>query len=181
MNILIADDEATSRRVLTTALTRLGHTAVVTTNGREAWQTIQQTHFPVVISDWMMPAWDGLTLCRAIRRRHSDNYTLILLLTARGGKTNYLDAMEAGADDFLEKPLDQDQLAARLKVAERILGLHLQVKQLRGLLPICAYCKRIRDEHNGWNEIEHYIAQRSDAEFSHGICSECAKTIVAKS
>jgi len=83
--------------------------------------------------------------------------------------------MDAGADDFITKPIDEDQLAARLRVAERILGLCEHVKRLEGILPICSFCKRIRDEHNDWKQIEKYIAQRSEAQFSHGICSECSK------
>ncbi len=175
MKILIAEDEATSRRVLCLALEQLGHEAIVTSNGQEAWQELQRGYVPVVISDWMMPKWDGLTLCRALRGRYSDKYTLFVLLTSRAGKTNYLEAMEAGVDDFLVKPLDKQQLAARLRVAERVLGLHQQIRQLEGLLPICAYCKKIRDQDNGWNDLEEYIAHRSKARFTHGICGECAK------
>ncbi|MBI4641265.1 MAG: response regulator, partial [Candidatus Tectomicrobia bacterium] len=82
------------------------------------------------------------------------------------------------ADDFITKPFDEDQLAARLRVAERILGLQEEVKQLEGLLPICSYCKKIRDESDTWVQIEHYIATRTDAFFSHGICPECLETRV---
>jgi len=81
--------------------------------------------------------------------------------------------MRAGADDFLTKPVDADQLGARLTVAERILGLRRELQQLEGLLPICAYCKRIRDDQENWSSLEGYIEKRSEAQFSHGICPEC--------
>lgn len=173
MQILIAEDDATSRRVLEKTLRRLGHEVVATGGGREAWKAYRQQYYPVLISDWVMPEGDGLELCRAIRRYLSRQYTVILLLTARGGKTDYLEAMKAGADDFLTKPFDEDQLSARLVVAERMLGLRHQVKQLEGLLPICAYCKRIRDQDATWSQVEDYVALRTEANFSHGICPEC--------
>ncbi len=81
--------------------------------------------------------------------------------------------MEAGADDFITKPVDMDELHARLKAAERILGLRTHVQQLEGLLPICAYCKRIRDAAEQWESIERYVEARSAAQFSHGYCPEC--------
>ena len=124
MKILIAEDDAVSRLVLTATLKKLGCEVVATASGTEAWDTFQQEHFPLLISDWMMPDMDGLELCQKIRAERGMQYTYIILLTARGGKTNYLDAMDAGADDFVTKPFDEDQLAARLRVAQRILALH---------------------------------------------------------
>jgi YesN/AraC family two-component response regulator len=84
--------------------------------------------------------------------------------------------MNAGADDFMTKPFDQDTLQTRLRVAERILSLQAEVKQLEGLLPICSYCRRIRDEDEEWTGIEQYIARRTDANFTHGICPACYDT-----
>ena len=179
MNILIAEDDLTTRLVLQKTLKRLGHEVTAVANGKQAWENLQTAAFPVVISDWMMPNWDGLSLCRAIRSQNTSHYTVVLLLTSRGGKANYLEAMNAGADDFLTKPFDEHQLAARLVVAERILGLRTHVKRLEGLLPICSYCKRIRDRHSGWSQIEEYVSQRTEAQFSHGICPECAEKFLA--
>lgn len=175
MKILVAEDDTVSRLLLEAVLKKLGHEAVVTENGREAWERFQNEYFPVVISDWMMPELDGPGLCRAIRNVHRDLYTLVIVVTVLGGKNNYLEAMDAGADDFITKPIDPDQLGARLRVAQRLLGLREHVKQLEGLLPICSFCKRIRDDANEWKQIEKYITQRSEARFSHSICPECSK------
>ncbi len=95
------------------------------------------------------------------------------MLTSLEGKGRYLEGMEAGADDFINKPFDKETLAARLRVAERILNLQAEVKQLEGLLPICAYCKKIKDDGNQWQHMESYISRRTEANFSHGICPEC--------
>lgn len=130
MKILIADDDAASRLLLGALLKKLGHTVIAVADGHAAWQAWQEEAPALVISDWMMPGMDGLELCRAIRAKPSPHYTYLILLTALSGKGSYLDGMEAGADDFLSKPLDEDLLAARLCVAARILKLHeaLQVQ-----------------------------------------------------
>ena len=115
---------------------------------------------------------EGLDLCRKVRAR-SGEYVYFIMLTARSGRAEYLEAMDAGVDDFLTKPLDAVDLQCRLRVAERILGLRKEVQQLEGLLPICSYCKRIRDDANRWSSLEGFIEKRSNAEFSHGICPDC--------
>jgi sigma-B regulation protein RsbU (phosphoserine phosphatase) len=178
MKILIAEDDAVSRRRLEMTLTKQGHEVRSVPDGLEAWEIWKQEEIPVVISDWIMPGADGLALCRMIRGMHRGHYTYVVMLTSLEGKTNYLEAMEAGADDFLNKPFDEEQLAARLKVAERILGLRQHVNRLEGLLPICSYCKKIRDEQNTWKQMESYISRRSEARFSHSICPECFEKVV---
>ena len=178
MRVLIAEDDALARRVLTTLLEALGHEVVVTSDGREAWGAFEQGSFAVVVSDWIMPGLDGLELCRRIRGAERTKYTYVILLSSLAGKGRFLEGMEAGADDFLAKPPDPDELRLRLRVAERILGLQAEVRQLQGLLPICSYCKRIRDEDAGWTRVESYIASRTDATFTHGICPDCKETYV---
>lgn len=124
MKILIAEDDTVSRLVLDATLKNLGHDVTAVCDGREAWEALERENFPLLISDWMMPGLDGLELCRLVRAQNYAQYTYIILLTAMGGKTSYLDGMDAGADDFVTKPFDEEQLAARLRVAERILVLH---------------------------------------------------------
>jgi DNA-binding response OmpR family regulator len=128
MKILIADDDAITRLLLSSALTKAGHTVHQATNGREAWHAWHDGQFPLVISDWIMPDLDGLEFSRRIRSEQRPGYTHIILLTSRAGKTNYLEAMTAGADDFITKPFEKDALAARVRVAERILGLHASLR-----------------------------------------------------
>ncbi len=182
MKILIAEDDATSRLLLQATLEMLGHEVTAAEHGEQALTCWLAGDFPVVISDWLMPRMNGLELCRAIRATNRPTYTLIIMLTSLGGKANYLEAIHAGADDFLTKPCDEEQLAARLLVAERILGLRHHVSQLEQLLPICAYCKKIRDDHDQWQPVEGYIAEHSEArtKFSPGIGPACLKKFEAE-
>jgi len=172
LKILIAEDDATSRLVLEATLQRAGHEVVATENGRQAWDVWRNEFCPVLISDWQMPELDGLQLCQAIRQIGGTSYTYVILLTAHGGKASYLEAMDAGADDFLTKPPDAEEIVARLRVAERVLGLRQHVKRMEGILSVCSYCRKIRD-HSQWRQMESYVAKHSEAQFSHGICPEC--------
>ncbi len=179
MRILVVEDDFDARNMLEVALKFDGHEVVTATNGGEGWQRFQDDHFGVVISDWLMPEIDGLELCRRIRAAETARYCYIILLTALHGKSRYLEAMNAGADDFVSKPYDHDELHARLLVAERIVGLHNRVKHLEGILPTCMYCKKIRDnESNEWVNIEQYITQKTEASFSHGVCPACYEKVV---
>jgi phosphoserine phosphatase RsbU/P len=173
LKILIAEDENISRMVLEASLKKRGHEVAAVENGLKAWEAYQREYFPVIISDWLMPVMDGLALFRKVRALQHESYTYLVLLTSLEGKTNYLEAMEAGADDFMTKPFDADQLTARVQVADRILGLHRQVNQLEGLLPICCSCKRIKDGKDHWERVENYIEIHSEARFTHGYCPEC--------
>ena len=162
-------------------LLKNGHEVVVAEDGQKAWKAFQSDYFPVVISDWLMPVVNGLVLARQIRKFQRDNYSYVVLLTALGGKANYLEAMKAGADDFITKPVDREQLLARLHVAERILGLRRHLSQLEGLLQICSFCKKIRNERHRWEPLEVYVGRHSEARFSHGVCKECSEEFLGVS
>jgi len=188
MKILIAEDDRVTQTVLGVLLRSLNHEIVVVANGREALAAIERDRYPAVISDWMMPEMTGPELCRTVRAKEADalqsgraqNYTYFILLTSLDSRDSFLEGMSSGADDFLTKPLDKDQLATRLRVAERILSLQGEVAQLSGLLPICAFCKKIREGDASapadtvrWVAVETYVAKRSEASFSHGVCPSC--------
>src|SRR6266446_220269 len=178
MNILIVDDDSTSRILLSATLKKLGHQVTAASSAEEVLAALESGHVPLLISDLVMPGLNGLDLCRRIRAANRPQYTYIILLTSVSGKSGYLVGMKAGADDFLSKPLDQDLLAARLVAAERILNLQSQVKQLSGLLPICCVCKKVRDDKNYWQQVESYIVKRTDAKFSHGYCPDCFNKVL---
>jgi DNA-binding response OmpR family regulator len=126
MKVLIAEDDRDSRELLAWILQKLGYQVVATTNGQEAWDTYRKGRFRLVISDVLMPEIDGLELCRKIRLHKQSKYTYFIMITALIGKKDYLEGMEAGADDFVTKPFDPDELKARLRVAERIISFQEQ-------------------------------------------------------
>jgi two-component system cell cycle response regulator len=123
MKVLIAEDDRDSRELLSWLLEKLGYEVIATENGRQAWDVFRKEKFRLVISDLLMPDVDGLELCRRIRSMSTPKYTYVILLTALIGKKDYLEGMDAGADDFVTKPFDPDELKARLKVAERIIAI----------------------------------------------------------
>lgn len=171
--VLVVDDDPVSSAQFGALARAAGYNVSLAQNGRDAWDLLQIARVPIVISDWYMPEMDGPELCRRIRARTREPYVYFILVTSRGGKQQYLAGMEAGADDFIAKPVDPDELRARLTVAERILGLRHELQQLEVLLPICSYCKRIRNEREEWESLDRYLERRFDAQLSHGICPEC--------
>jgi sigma-B regulation protein RsbU (phosphoserine phosphatase) len=195
VRILIAEDDVVSRRVLEATLTQWGYEVVVTTDGLQALDALRQPDAPsLAVLDWVMPGMDGCSLCRRIRAHQAleDRLLYILLLTAKGGKEDVVEGLIAGADDYIVKPFDRAELKARLNVGERTLRLQSElatrvqeleqalskVKLLQGLLPICCYCKKIRDDQNYWRQVEGYIADHSEAQFTHGICPDCRAKII---
>ncbi len=127
MKILIAEDQPTAALYLRRTLERMGHEPVVAPDGEAAWQLIRDGDASLLISDWMMPRLDGLELCRRLRATVRDRYLYIILLTALDRHADKLMGLRAGADDFLIKPPDPDELAVRLEIAERILAVHDQL------------------------------------------------------
>lgn len=171
--ILLVDDDPVALEILKTALAYAGHHTVEARNGEEAWSVLARDPVQIIVSDWLMPKLDGLELCKRIRARRSRDYVYFALLTARSDKDNYRLAMEKGVDDFLAKPFRCDELLIRLRVAQRILGFMNQVKEIKKLLPICSYCKRIRDDQDYWHQIESYIHAQTGTDFTHSICPQC--------
>jgi len=127
MKILIAEDQPTAALFLSRTLEKLGHEVVVAHDGEEAWKILRQGDSPLLISDWMMPNLSGTDLCRRIRAVGGERYIYIILVTSRDRREDRLNGLRAGADDFLTKPPDADELAVRLGIAERILAVHDQL------------------------------------------------------
>ncbi len=174
MKVILAEDDAISAKALALWLRREGHEVLVASSGAEAWEMFQGGDVDLVLSDWMMPGSDGLDLCRRIRRKSGGEYCYVVLMTAiHQGRDALKQAMAAGVDDYMAKPVDRELLAMRMVVAERILKANRQIQRLEELLPICMYCKRIRDDGNYWQQLEAYLHERTGSRFSHGVCPEC--------
>jgi DNA-binding response OmpR family regulator len=189
MRVLIADDETVSRRMLERALTRWSYEVVTATDGEQAWALLQQPDPPtIMVLDWLMPRLDGIAICRRVRAHPLLRSAYVILLTSRTAKEDVVEGLQAGADDYVTKPFDTSELRARMQVGVRVVKLQSalaervrdledalsRVKQLQGLLPICCYCKKIRDDQNYWHQVESYVGSHTDARFSHGICPDCS-------
>lgn len=134
MRVLVADDDPTTVFSVRDTLTRFGYEVETASNGLEAWKILQSGEIPIVITDLEMPVEDGLTLCRRIRAAAFEHYTYVVLLTQHSARKNLLEGLSSGADDFVGKPLDSEQLRVRLIVAQRIVTLEQELRQLNGRL-----------------------------------------------
>jgi DNA-binding response OmpR family regulator len=192
MKVLLAEDEAVSRRLMKTHLDKWGFDVVGARDGAEAWVLLQQQpDIEMAVLDWMMPEVDGVDLVQRIRNELSNRSLYVIVCTARAAVEDLVTALDAGADDYVTKPFRQEELRARLRVGVRTVALEgalrrriadldaaqRHVRTLQGLLPICMHCKKIRNEEQVWERLESYIEEHADVEFSHGLCDEClAKT-----
>lgn len=179
MKILAVEDDPVASAVLSRTLSKLGHDVVTVSDGTAALEHLAHDPVRVVVSDWVMPGVDGLELCRRVRGRTGTDYVYFILVTGKlPSEENQREAIEAGVDDFLRKPLVTQEIWMRLRVAERILLYATQVRQLEAFLPICGYCKKIRDDRNYWQQIESYINARTGTDFSHSVCPDCYSRII---
>ena len=187
MHALVADDDRTTAAIVAAALRQWQFEVSVASNGVAAWEQLTRDRPQLCILDWMMPGLDGPELCRRIRRDPTLSRSYVILLTSRDTGADRVAGLDAGADDYLVKPFEYEELRARAHVGARVAGIQQQladrvaeletalatVKQLEGMLPICSYCKRIRSDGNSWQQLEAYISEHSHAHFSHGICPSC--------
>jgi phosphoserine phosphatase RsbU/P len=193
MKILVAEDDPISRRLLESRLQRQGHQVELVEDGIAAWAALERDPvLSIAILDWMMPGLTGPEICQRVRRSYSARQTYLILLTARTAKQDLVEGLSAGADDYITKPFDFEELRARVQVGERVIRLQQSlnervreleealrnVKLLQGLLPICLYCKKIRDDQNYWQQVDQYIGDHSEARFSHGVCPDCYERVV---
>jgi sigma-B regulation protein RsbU (phosphoserine phosphatase) len=193
VRVLVAEDDVPTQKSLITFLQRHGYHVTAATDGQTTLDILLQPNPPsIVLLDWEMPGLDGLHVCRALRATPQEQYIYIIMVTARDSTDDLLDAFGAGADDFLSKPADAAQLLARMRSGQRVLMLETRLKeriveleksleevhQLKRMLPICMYCKKVRHDDNYWQEIDSYIHEHTGTDFSHGICPGCMETVV---
>jgi sigma-B regulation protein RsbU (phosphoserine phosphatase) len=189
--ILVADDDRVTRRMLEVILHEWGYQTLLAPDGLAALEILQGSDAPrLAVLDWLMPGMDGLEVCRKVRAMPTRQPTYLILLTIKGSRKDIVAGLQGGADDYVAKPFDPEELQARLHAGWRIVDLQdrlgeqmkqmedalARVKQLQGLLPICCYCKKIRDDQNYWEQMETFISSNSDVRFSHGICPTCLET-----
>jgi CheY-like chemotaxis protein len=193
LKLLLADDDGLYRRLLERTLTGWGYAVQAVSDGAAAWEALRAAEAPrLALLDWMMPGLDEPEVCRLVRALPSAEPPYLILLTNRETKEDIVAGLRSGANDYITKPFDRAELEARLAVGRNVLALQAslaarvrelevalaQVKQLQGLLPICSYCKKVRDDKNYWQQVESYISQHTEVKFSHGICPDCWRHVL---
>jgi sigma-B regulation protein RsbU (phosphoserine phosphatase) len=196
MRILVAEDEPVSRRITQATLSRIGFDVVTASDGEAAWRILETesgSNAPqIVVLDWMMPGIDGVEICRRMRATPRLETIYVILVTARSEKEDLAMGLAAGANDYIAKPFDPIELESRVRVGKRMVGLQetlqarivdleqalAHVHKLQGLLPMCSYCKKVRDESNYWQQVEAYLTSNSDLELSHSVCPTCLERVM---
>ena len=187
VTVLLADDDKLTLNVLHDVLVEAGYDVITATDGEQAWKKLQESTFQVAILDWIMPGIEGVELCRRAQANPKLANRYLILLTGKSKAEDVVVGLQAGASDYLRKPFEHAELLARVEVGVRFMELQRkledrvqeleqalkQVHRLEGLLPICSYCKRIRNEQDYWERVDEYIAQHANVRFSHNICPEC--------
>ena len=193
LQVLVADDEPVSRTVVSAMLKKAGYPVILANDGEQAWKKLDSADSPsLALLDWEMPGLQGPEVVRRIRSRASQTPTYVILLTSRDSSADIVQGLRAGADDYVTKPANEDELIARVNVGARVVQLQLaledrvrsleealaNVKALQTLLPMCAYCKSIRNDQNYWEKVETYFSQHSNVSFTHSYCPNCYERFV---
>ena len=193
LQVLVADDEPVSRTVVGAMLKKAGYIVHVANDGDQAWSQLDGENPPAIaLLDWEMPGLAGPEVVSRIRGRKVPTPTYVILLTSRDSSADIVAGLKAGADDYVIKPADQDELIARVNVGARVVQLQsalaervrsleealANVKALQTLLPMCAYCKAIRNDQNYWEKVETYFHDHSGVSFSHSYCPNCYERFV---
>jgi phosphoserine phosphatase RsbU/P len=195
MKILVADDELVSRTLIEGYLQYWGYVPVCVSHGKEALEILKGPEAPLIaILDWMMPYMSGPEVCQAVQRLQKPIPPYLLLVTSKSDKRDIVRGLQAGAQDYVTKPYDVNELQARVDVGRRMVQLQQllaqriteleeatrQIKQLRGLLPICCRCKKVREDDGYWSEVETYISGHTDTKFSHSFCPDCYQMAISE-
>src|SRR5690348_12310416 len=193
LQVLVADDEPVSRTVVGAMLKKAGYPVLYATDGEQAWQQLDSEHAPsLALLDWEMPGLQGPEVVKRLRARESQQPTYAILLTSRDTSADIVQGLRAGADDYVTKPANEDELIARVNVGARVVQLQTaladrvrsleealaNVRALQTLLPMCAYCKSIRNDQNYWEKVETYFTQHSNVSFTHSYCPNCYERFV---
>lgn len=189
--ILIIDDVPKNLQILAKMLNKKNYRVSIANSGGQALKMIDKVLPDLILLDILMPGMNGIEVCRTLKESPATREIPIIFLTARTRSEDIIAGLNAGAVDYVTKPFNLPELLARVEThlelkrrrdLEKKLIMQLQeamaqVKKLSGLLPICCKCKKIRDNNGNWQELENYIQEHSEADFSHGLCPTCAQEL----
>ncbi len=169
----MVDDNPENLRLLGAILEQQGYSTAFAINGDEALSFLENELPDLILLDIMMPGDDGYTVCRKFRELPVTKMVPIIFLTARTETDDIVKGFNSGGVDYITKPFNQAELLARVKTHLELKRAREEIKTLRGLLPTCAWCRRIRNEAGEWESIEKYVQEHTEADFSHGMCPDC--------
>lgn len=196
--ILIVEDDVFFKRVLQKRLESEGYRVMLAGDGREGMKAIVTWEPDVVLSDWMMPEVDGLELCQSVKTGLKDAAPYFILVTAKGELSDRLLGLQTGADDYVVKPCDHGEILARVRAGIRIVKLTQQLRaavtelqmtnaeltstrdqvdRLQELLPICSYCKRVRENDGSWRDLQQFVSRRTGVDLTDEVCPDCAGSV----
>jgi len=192
MRILVAEDDPVNRELMMSLVADWGHTVVAVPDGAQAWDHLRREGAPTVaLLDWMMPKMTGPEVIKHVRALPQAIRPYLLLLTSRDDPQDVVAGLKCGASDYIVKPFNVDELHARFEIGVQNVTLQKQVadrvrelegalshiRRLQGLLPICVYCKKIRDDKNYWRGVENYLMENAEVHFTHSVCPECVPKV----
>jgi phosphoserine phosphatase RsbU/P len=190
MKILIAEDEYITRLMVQVSLEKWGYRVDCVGDGNEAWEALRKPDAPeIAILDWEMPGLDGIEVCRRVKELERETPIYVILLTGRDSKNDILQGFDMGADDYMTKPFDDNELRARVRVAERLVHIQIslaesvdelryvldQMESLQGALPVCMTCHKMQGSDDSWISLDNAIQERSEPRFMYIQCPECLK------
>lgn len=193
MKILVVDDSRLHIRMMKDILETLDCTMMVAADAETALGILKEDKPDLILLDILLPRIDGLKLCRCIKSESSQMDIPVIFMTGQSTKENIIEGFKAGAVDYIIKPFFGPEVNARIKIhldlkqardkqkglVDELKESLLKVRQLSGLLPICAKCKKIRDSKGYWQKVEQYISEHSEADFTHGLCPDCMKEMLS--
>ena len=190
MKILIAEDEYITRLMVQVSLEKWGYRVDCVSDGNEAWEVLQKPDAPqIAILDWEMPGLDGVEVCRRVKELEKETPIYVILLTGRDNRNDILHGFDMGADDYMTKPFDDNELRAWVRVAERLVHIQIslaesveelryvldQMESLQGALPVCKSCHKIQGSEDAWISLDEAMHDQSDPRILPTKCPECTQ------
>ncbi len=164
--ILAVDDKPQNLQFLGKLLADNHYDVGMAQSGAQALNFVEKQEPDLILLDIMMPEMDGYEVCITLKKDHRLSHIPVIFLTAKSDSNAVVQGFDAGGSDYVTKPFNAPELLARIRT-------HIEIKILRGLLPICSKCKKIRDDQGFWQQVDTYIEKHSQATFTHGICPDC--------
>lgn len=175
--ILIVDDYPQNLQILGKMLKENGYKTSLSQNGEGALAFVKKKQPDLILLDVMMPEMDGFEVCERLKKSPDTKMIPVIFLTAKSSIENVVKGFDIGGVDYVTKPFNSAELLARVRTQIKLKQAYDEIKTLKGFIPICANCKKIRDDDGFWEQIEEYLGERSEAVFSHSLCPDCTKKL----